>query len=68
MQLYAVRRDCNYVQNFCVEVIYRTDVCKTKNNEGFSQTDSKGVDWLHLAEDRDQWRTFVSTVMDHTIP
>lgn len=56
------------MQNFCVEVIYRTDVCKTKNNEGFGQTNLKGVDWFHLAEDRDQWRTFVSAEMDHTIP
>jgi len=38
------------MQNFCVEVIYRTAVCKTKNNEEFSQADSKGVDYFHLAE------------------
>jgi hypothetical protein len=23
----------------------------------------KGLDWIHLAQDRDQWRTFVNTVM-----
>jgi hypothetical protein len=22
------------------------------------------VDWIHLAEDRDQWRALVNTVMD----
>jgi hypothetical protein len=24
----------------------------------------EGVDWIHLAWDRDQWRCLVSTVMD----
>jgi hypothetical protein len=23
----------------------------------------QGVDWMHLAQDRDQWRTLVKTVM-----
>jgi len=28
----------------------------------------EGVDWIHLAQDRDQWRTFVGTVMNHRFP
>jgi hypothetical protein len=24
----------------------------------------EGVDWMHLAQDRDQWRTLVNTVMN----
>jgi hypothetical protein len=28
----------------------------------------KGVDWIHLAEDRDQWRAVVNTVMNLLIP
>jgi hypothetical protein len=24
----------------------------------------KSVDWIHLAEDRDQWRAIVNTVMN----
>jgi hypothetical protein len=24
----------------------------------------KGVDWMHLAQDRDQWRAVVNTVMN----
>jgi hypothetical protein len=24
----------------------------------------EGVDWIHLAKDRDQWRALVSTVMN----
>jgi hypothetical protein len=27
-----------------------------------------GVDWTHLAQDRDQWRVLVNTVMKLSIP
>jgi hypothetical protein len=27
-----------------------------------------GIDWIDLAEDRDQWRTLVSEVMDFRVP
>jgi hypothetical protein len=26
------------------------------------------VDWIHVAQDRDQWRTLVKTVMDLQVP
>jgi hypothetical protein len=26
------------------------------------------IDWIHLAEDRDQWRAVVNTVMNHRFP
>jgi hypothetical protein len=28
----------------------------------------EGVDWLHLAQDRDQWRALVNTVMILRVP
>jgi hypothetical protein len=28
----------------------------------------EGVDWIHLAQDRDRWRAFVNTVMSFRIP
>jgi hypothetical protein len=28
----------------------------------------KGVDWIHLAQDRDQWRAVVKTVMNLRVP
>jgi hypothetical protein len=28
----------------------------------------EAVDWIHLAQDRDQWRALVSTVMNLRIP
>jgi hypothetical protein len=27
-----------------------------------------GMDWIHLAQDRDQWRTLVNTVMKLRVP
>jgi len=27
-----------------------------------------GVDWIHLAQDRDQWRVLMNTVMNHRLP
>jgi hypothetical protein len=26
------------------------------------------VDWMHLAQDRDQWRSLVNIIMNHRIP
>jgi hypothetical protein len=28
----------------------------------------KGVDWIHLAQDRDRWRAVVNTVMNLRVP
>jgi hypothetical protein len=28
----------------------------------------EGVDWIHLAQDRDQWRVVVNTVMNLWVP
>jgi hypothetical protein len=27
-----------------------------------------GVDWIDLAQDRDCWRAFANTVMNHRVP
>jgi hypothetical protein len=32
------------------------------------ETGWKGVDWMHLAQDRDQWRAVVNTVMILRVP
>jgi hypothetical protein len=28
----------------------------------------EGVDWIHLVQDRDQWRALVNTVMNLRVP
>jgi hypothetical protein len=28
----------------------------------------EGVDWMHLAQDRDQWRAVVNTIMNLRVP
>jgi hypothetical protein len=32
------------------------------------KTGWEGVDWIHLAQDRDQWQALVNTIMDRRIP
>jgi hypothetical protein len=35
---------------------------------GLRELESEGVDWMHLAQDRDQWRALVNTVMNFWVP
>jgi hypothetical protein len=32
------------------------------------ETGWEGMDWVHLAQDRDQWRALVNTAMKHRVP
>jgi len=32
------------------------------------ETGEKGVDWMHLAQDRDQWWAVVNMVMNRWVP
>jgi hypothetical protein len=34
----------------------------------FRETGCGGVDWIDLAQNRDQWRAFVNTVMNFRVP
>jgi hypothetical protein len=34
----------------------------------FREMKLEGVDWMHLAQDRDQWRAVVNTVMNLRVP
>jgi hypothetical protein len=35
---------------------------------GFSEIEWDGMDWSDLAQDRDQWRALVNTVMNPRVP
>jgi len=35
---------------------------------GLREIEWEGVDWMHLAQDRDQWRTVVNTVINFWVP
>jgi hypothetical protein len=39
-----------------------TVLARTSSNLAASQSGQEGVDWVHLAQDRDLWRALVSTV------
>jgi hypothetical protein len=26
------------------------------------------IDWIHVAQDRDQWRALINTIMNHRVP
>jgi hypothetical protein len=44
--------------------------CRLKDNIKMDlwETGLEGVDWIHLARDRDQWRAVVDTVMNFRVP
>jgi hypothetical protein len=42
--------------------------CVDNNKIDLRETGWDGMDWLYLAQDRDQWRTLVNTVMNLRVP
>jgi hypothetical protein len=41
-------------------------ICNWEDNIKFEfrETGCEGMDWIHLAEDKDQWRAFISMTID----
>jgi hypothetical protein len=38
------------------------------NNTDLGETECSYIDWIHLSQDRDQWRALVNTVMNLRVP
>jgi len=47
-----------------------TQSCKLKNENKteLKETVCEDVDWMHLAQDRDQWRALANTVLKVRLP
>jgi hypothetical protein len=41
---------------------------KTRNALDLRETGWDGVDWIDVAQDRDQWKALVNTVMNLRVP
>ena len=39
-----------------------------EERNGSARSVKRGTDWIHLAQDRDRWRTLVTGVMKHRVP
>jgi hypothetical protein len=52
------KRSCGRPRNRCEDNI-RLDLREIRR---------KGVDWIHLAQDRDQWRALVKMVINREVP
>jgi len=58
------------VQNFCLKNLTRRDNSASRDNirTDRKETGWEGVDFMHLVQDRDQWRALVNTVMNFPVP
>jgi hypothetical protein len=42
--------------------------CPDNINMDLTEIGWSGIHWIHLAQDRDQWRALVSTAMNYWVP
>jgi hypothetical protein len=43
------------------------NICEDNIRMNLREVGWEGVDWMHLAQDRDQWRVLVNTVMNYRL-
>jgi hypothetical protein len=56
-------KDENIIQDFGVK-LWRDEATRmTHPQMDLREIGREGVDWIHLTQDRDQWRTLVNTAM-----
>jgi len=53
---------------FCLDNLRGRDHSKDLVIDGRKEVEYKGVDWIHLAQDRDQWGVLVNMVMSLRVP
>lgn len=46
----------------------KIQVSRTRHGREHGETDVKGADWIHLAENTDRWRALVGTVTNLRVP
>jgi hypothetical protein len=63
-------RDEKCIQNFDWKILREEVTCRWEDNIRMDLRERRcvGVDWIHLAQDRDRWRVLVNTVMNLRIP
>jgi hypothetical protein len=52
----------DHSEDLCVDAEVRN------TREDLRETGWEGVNWMHLSQDRDQWRVVVNTVMKLRVP
>jgi hypothetical protein len=53
---------------FCLDNLRGRDHSKDLVIDGRKEVEYKGVDWSHLAQDRNQWGVLVNMVMSLRVP
>jgi hypothetical protein len=55
---------------YCLEIQKERDDGEDQDNIKINLTEIgwDGVDWIDMAQDRDQWRALVNTVMSRRVP
>jgi len=67
-------RDEIYVQHFSRETLGKRPLARSRRRWednikiGVKEIGWKGVDWIYLAQKRDQWWALANTVMNHRVP
>jgi hypothetical protein len=68
MKSNAIIEERIYVAAWHILIKFGFEVCTKYVKMDLKEIGWDGVDWIDLAQDRDQWRALVNTVMNFMIP
>jgi hypothetical protein len=67
-----------YIRNECKTLVVKSEGkrtferlklrCKDNINTGIKEIGSEDVDWIQVAQDKDQWRAVLNTIMNLRVP